>query len=109
MQTMSGPAANSYNFLRSKKDAPIKAAKPITEADMIFMSRMDHDTDARRRNSFINELKKHPHFKPSMLEPKSKFKEVSLTAGPVVKTIKQNRTGLEPRRPHQWGPLGGWY
>ena len=45
-----------------------------------------------------------------MLEPpKSKFKTVTLEGGPIIKTIKNNKTGLEPRVPYKWGPLGGWF
>ena len=45
-----------------------------------------------------------------MLEPpKPKFKEVSVGAGPVIKSHSNRKTGLEPRRPYQWGPLGGYY
>lgn len=45
-----------------------------------------------------------------MLEPpKPKFKLVTLTGGPIIKTHKASRTGLEQRRPHQWGPLGGYW
>jgi hypothetical protein len=29
--------------------------------------------------------------------------------GPVIKTIESGRTGLETKRPHKWGPLGGYY
>ena len=45
-----------------------------------------------------------------MLEPpKPRFKEVTLTGGPIIKTHKNAKTGLETRRPYQWGPLGGYY
>ena len=45
-----------------------------------------------------------------MLEgPKPKFKTVTLTGGPIVKEIKATKTGLETKRPYQWGPLGGFY
>ena len=103
-----------------------------------FMSRMEGDTQTRRREKFINELsanatrfptvsshsgtslesvphiihcaEKHPNFKPSMLEPpKPKFKAVSLEGGPIVKEHSRRNTGLETKRPHQWGPLGGYY
>jgi len=74
------------------------------------MNRMAVDTDDRRRTRFINDLKQHPYFKPSMLAPpKAPFKEVSLTDGPIVKTHNRKQTGLETKRPHQWGPLGGYY
>lgn len=53
---------------------------------------------------------KDPRFKPSMLEPpKPRFKEVTLTGGPIIKSHKAAKTGLETRRPYQWGPLGGWF
>ena len=56
--------------------------KPLTWRDHLFMDRMTNDVEDRRRNQFINELKKDPRFKPSMLEPpKPKFKEVSVGAG----------------------------
>ena len=45
-----------------------------------------------------------------MLEPpKPRFKEVTLTGGPIIKSHKAAKTGLETRRPYQWGPLGGYY
>ena len=53
---------------------------------------------------------KHPNFKPSMLEPpKPKFKAVSLEGGPIIKEHSRRNTGLETKRPYQWGPLGGYY
>lgn len=53
---------------------------------------------------------KDPRFRPSMLEgPKPKFQTVTLTGGPIVKQHKPNKTGMETRRPYQWGPLGGYY
>ena len=102
-----------------------------------FMSRMEGDVQARRREKFINELsahthtpahtqppcrhveptapshrprtEKHPNFKPSMLEPpKPKFQTVSLTEGPIIKTVKMTQTGPK-KKPHKWGPLGGWF
>ena len=75
-----------------------------------FMSRMEGDVQTRRREKFINELKKHPNFKPSMLAPpKPKFKAVSLEGGPIIKEHSRKNTGLETKRPYQWGPLGGYY
>ena len=48
---------------------------------------------------------KHPNFKPSMLAPpKPKFKPVTLEGGPIVKEHSRRNTGLETKRPHQWGP-----
>ena len=84
--------------------------RELTRKEHEFMARADRDLAARRQQNFINQLKKHPQFKPSMLEPpKPKFKEVSVGAGPIYKTHKSYKTGLEPRRPYQWGPLGGYY
>lgn len=75
-----------------------------------FIARMDCDTDDRRRTAFIAQLKKDPRFRPSMLEPpKPKFQTVNVNGGPVIKTHQSNKTGRETRRPHQWGPLGGFY
>ena len=52
----------------------------------------------------------HPYFKPGMLDPpKNAFKEVSLTDGPILKSHSSKKTGLETKRPYQWGPLGGFY
>jgi hypothetical protein len=42
-----------------------------------FIERMSTDADARRRTKFVNEIKKHPQFRPHMLEPPKKpFKGV---------------------------------
>ena len=104
----------------------------MSQSDLAFLSRMDDDTEGRRRTKAINEMKKHPAFRPSMLEPpKPKFKAASLEGGPIIKTHKQNKSGLEKKKPHDWcaarpryrfanslrplvprarrGPLGGWY
>ena len=102
-----------YNFLR-KSSGPSslepEKPKPLTSSDFAFMQRMEGDIDGRRRTAFIVELKKDPRFKPSMLEPpKAKFKTVSLEGGPIVKTVKPSRTGLETKRPYKWGPLGGFF
>ena len=44
-----------------------------------------------------------------MLEPpKPKFQTVSLTEGPIIKTVKMTQTGPK-KKPHKWGPLGGWF
>ena len=52
---------------------------------------------------------KDPRFRPSMLEPpKPKFQTVSLTEGPIIKTVKMTQTGPK-KKPHKWGPLGGWF
>mmetsp|Transcript_14961 Transcript_14961/g.40295 ORF Transcript_14961/g.40295 Transcript_14961/m.40295 type:complete len:81 (-) Transcript_14961:895-1137(-) len=74
-----------------------------------FIERMADDTDSRRRTQFVNEIKKHPQFRPYMLEPPKKpWKEVKPGNGPVVVTHQARNTGHETKRPHQWGPLGGW-
>jgi len=106
-----GPSAKDTAHLRNKDSfAPAAPQKELTSTDIEFMNRMTNDVDKRRRDTFINDLKQHPYFKPSMLEPpKQGFKEVSLTDGPILKTHAKNQTGLETKRPYQWGPLGGWY
>jgi len=97
---------------RSMSQASARAmqmASAAATADL-FVSRMESDIDARRRTAFICELQKDPRFKPSMLEPpKPKFREVTLTGGPVIKSHDHNKTGLETRKPYKWGPLGGYY
>ena len=61
--------------------------RELTLKEHEFMARADRDLAARRQQNFINQLKKHPQFKPSMLEPpKPKFKAVSLDNGPIVRT-----------------------
>ena len=86
-------------------------SKDFLDATAIhFVNRMTNDIDERRKTNFINELKKDPRFKPSMLEPaKPKFKTVTLDGGPIIKTHNSNKTGLETKRPYKWGPLGGYY
>lgn len=37
-----------------------------------FLQRMGTDHEARRRTKFVNEIKKHPQFKSSMLQPAKK-------------------------------------
>ena len=96
---MPGMPAGSYS-----------TGKPLTMTDALFLARMESDIENRRRDAFLVELRKDPRFKPSMLEPpKPKFKEVSVGAGPIIKSHSLRKTGLEPRRPYQWGPLGGYY
>ena len=41
--------------------------RSLSQTDSDFLARMEGDTDARRKTKYINELKKHPSFKPSML------------------------------------------
>ena len=107
------PAAGDYSFLRpipSKQTPNAAPLKQLTNSDYAFMARMDSDMDERRKTAFITELKKDPRFKMSMLEgPKPKFKTVDLVSGPIIKTHKSNKTGKETRKPHQWGPLGGYW
>ena len=38
-----------------------------------------------------------------------KFKPVSLEGGPIIREVSRRNTGLETKRPHQWGPLGGYW
>merc|ERR1712087_265386 len=85
---MGGPKQQDTQFLRQKDGfEPAKPAQELSEKDIEFMNRMGGDIDARRKTQYINDLKKHPYFKPSMLEPpKPRFKEVSLTDGPIVKS-----------------------
>jgi len=109
MQTIQTAKQHDVSHLRQKGD-PGCSTKPLTQQDQEFMARMAGDTDSRRKTKFINELKQHPYFDPKMLEPKkAPFKEVSLTAGPIIKQHAAKKTGLETRKPHDWGPLGGWY
>ena len=110
--------------------AATSCSQKMSQSDLEFMARMDDDTDGRRRTKAINEMKKHPAYRPGMLEPpKPKFKAASLDGGPIIKSHKANKSGLEKKRPHDWcaapasvprlclhkrsscrrGPLGGWY
>jgi len=124
----------------SQSTEAYKEPKALTEADVAFLSRMDADVEDRRRIAFISELRnkrrflfarppgclsshacgvvgvhfsagKDPRFRPSMLEPnKPKFQTVTLSAGPIIKTHKSNKTALEQKnRGHKWGPLGGYW
>mmetsp|Transcript_60446 Transcript_60446/g.165570 ORF Transcript_60446/g.165570 Transcript_60446/m.165570 type:complete len:130 (+) Transcript_60446:102-491(+) len=118
-----GAAPGDYNYLRSSQGKDSKGGWPqstaaasgegpkeLTETDVQFLSRMEGDTQSRRRDQYVNELKKHPLFRPGMLEPpKPKFKTVSLDAGPIIKSHERNKTGLETKKPYKWGPLGGYY
>mmetsp|Transcript_31993 Transcript_31993/g.68790 ORF Transcript_31993/g.68790 Transcript_31993/m.68790 type:complete len:110 (-) Transcript_31993:295-624(-) len=109
METLKTANPQDVGYLRTK-DQQTVTAKPLSQKDVDFLQRMDGDVDSRRQSKFINELKKHPAFKPSMLAPpKPPFKEVSLTDGPIVKSHNKKQTGLETKRPYQWGPLGGFY
>ncbi|KAG8459774.1 hypothetical protein KFE25_014337 [Diacronema lutheri] len=77
--------------------------------DSAFLERTQNDTDLRRRTRFINEVKKHPAYKPGMLDPPKKpFKDVQIGKGPVVVTHEARKTGHEKKKAHDWGPLGGW-
>uniref|UniRef100_A0A7S2JE93 Uncharacterized protein n=1 Tax=Haptolina brevifila TaxID=156173 RepID=A0A7S2JE93_9EUKA len=102
------PGQTDYDFLRPRGKAPPGPPAALTQADVEFISRMESDIEDRRRTAFITELRKDPRFKPSMLEPpRAKFKTVTLDGGPIIKTHKSHKTGLEA--PYKWGPLGGWY
>ena len=46
---------------------------------------------------------------PRLLDAQPKFKAVSLEGGPIIKTVSRRNTGLETKKPYQWGPLGGYY
>lgn len=83
----------------------------LSETDRQFIARMEGDIETRRRSSFINELKKDPRFKPSMLEPpKPKFQQVDISqSGPIIRSHNSKKTGLETKKPFKWGPLGGYY
>lgn len=82
----------------------------ISEVDHLFLARMQGDIDSRRRSAFINEIKKDPRFRPSMLEdPKPRFQTVTLDGGPIIKSHNSKKTGLETAKPFKWGPLGGYY
>ena len=64
MQTMGKqPKGGDYGFLRTKSDASgePKRPKPLTSKDIEFMSRMDFDTDDRRRTAFITQLSARHH------------------------------------------------
>ena len=92
------------------RQMPVPGQKQMSATDFLFLSRMEADVEERRRTAFLVELRKDPRFRPSMLEPpKPKFQTVSLAGGPIIKSHKHWKTGLEPKRPYQWGPLGGYY
>ena len=113
-----------------------------------FLERMSADHTARRRTKYVDEIKQHPQFKASMLQPAKKpFKgeqraraldgiclraprvatrltrccraivsacasvrsvEVQIGQTPIVVTHTASKTGHETKKPHDWGPLGGW-
>ena len=75
--------------------------RELTRKEHEFMARADRDLAARRQQNFINQLKKHPQFKPSMLEPpKPKFKAVSLDNGPIVRTHSRRSECRRRSTPH---------
>ena len=89
---------------------PQSGTKPLTNMEIDFLNRMDEDVEDRRRTAFITQLKQDPRFRPSMLAPpKPKFQTVTLEGGPIIRTHKANKTGKETKKPHQWGPLGGYW
>ena len=76
--------------------------RELTRKEHEFMARADRDLAARRQQNFINQLKKHPQFKPSMLEPpKPKFKAVSLDNGPIVRTHSRRSECCRHSTPQQ--------
>ena len=76
--------------------------RELTRKEHEFMARADRDLAARRQQNFINQLKKHPQFKPSMLEPpKPKFKAVSLDNGPIVRTHSRRSECCRHSTPHR--------
>ena len=76
--------------------------RELTRKEHEFMARADRDLAARRQQNFINQLKKHPQFKPSMLEPpKPKFKAVSLDNGPIVRTHSRRSECYRHSTPHR--------
>ena len=80
--------------------------RELTRKEHEFMARADRDLAARRQQNFINQLKKHPQFKPSMLEPpKPKFKAVSLDNGPIVRTHSRRSECCRHSTPHLRVPL----
>ena len=113
--TVPSERAIPWSSVTSRTPRPVPRMPPpqkggLTMTDTLFLSRMEVDIEERRRTAFIDQLRKDPRFKPSMLEPpKPKFQTVTLTGGPIIKTHKSYKTGLEPKRPYQWGPLGGYY
>ena len=79
--------------------------RELTRKEHEFMARGDRDLAARRQQNFINQLKKHPQFKPSMLEPpKPKFKAVSLDNGPIVRTHSRRSECCRHSTPQRAAP-----
>ena len=79
--------------------------RELTRKEHEFMARADRDLAARRQQNFINQLKKHPQFKPSMLEPpKPKFKAVSLDNGPIVRTHSRRSECYRHSTPQRAAP-----
>eukprot|EP00322_Chrysochromulina_rotalis_P015724 CAMPEP_0115836510 /NCGR_PEP_ID=MMETSP0287-20121206/4743_1 /TAXON_ID=412157 /ORGANISM="Chrysochromulina rotalis, Strain UIO044" /LENGTH=214 /DNA_ID=CAMNT_0003289993 /DNA_START=79 /DNA_END=723 /DNA_ORIENTATION=+ len=99
-----------YGMPQSPRTMTPRGSAMYGSTEAKFMMRMENDTESRRRTAFINELRKDSRFHESMLEPpKSKLQEVTLKAGPIIKTHNSKKTGLEGPRPFQWGTLGGYY
>lgn len=104
------PSAAQMAMMMASRSSGSANNYRLSNTDRLFISRMEGDIESRRRASFLNELKKDPRFKPSMLEPpKPKFQTVELHAGPIIKTHNNKKTGLETKKPYKWGPLGGYY
>ena len=104
------PSPAAMAAMMASRSSAGSARYSLSTTDRLFISRMEGDIESRRRASFLNELKKDPRFKPSMLEPpKPRFQTVELHGGPIIKTHKNKMTGLETKKPYKWGPLGGYY
>ena len=69
-----------------------------------FLNRMERDIVRREVSATGTVHTSHAAFEPSRA---ATFLEVSLADGPLVKQHPRTATGFEPRRPYQWGPLGG--
>jgi len=104
------PQARGYGGLyQQPHDFP--PSERMSRTSLMFLARVEGDLETRRRNSFINELRKDPRFKPSMLEPpKPRHKPITLEAGPnIIARHDGKKTGLETAKPFKWGQLGGYY
>ena len=114
------PPSAVHDSLRTAGPAPPQPRPPSSQPkrsptrlgakEIAFLQRAETDLDARRRERLLNELKHRgllrPHA-PPVGSAAHGYKEVSLAAGPIVRTHGKQRTGLETRRPYAWGPLGG--
>ena len=104
------PAAQQRSELYASYSQPRSLQSVGSETASEFLARMTCDIEDRRKYAFVNELKKDPRFRPSMLEPpKSKLKQVRLEGGPIFKSVNSSSTGLTPRKAYKWGQLGSFY